>query len=57
MEEKLIKRNPCIGVCSTTYGDDICKGVKDLDMKSVHGLNTQMWRKISLIEDWKNLKL
>lgn len=28
MEEKLIKRNPCIGVCSTTYGDDICKGCK-----------------------------
>ena len=28
MQEKLIKRNPCIGVCSTTYGDDICKGCK-----------------------------
>ena len=28
MEEKLIKRNPCVGVCSTTYGDDICKGCK-----------------------------
>lgn len=28
MEEKLIKRNPCIGVCSTTYGDDICRGCK-----------------------------
>ena len=26
MEDKLIKRTPCIGVCSTTYGDDICRG-------------------------------
>ena len=32
------------------------RGVKDLGMKSVHGLNTQMWRKISLIEDWKKFK-
>ena len=28
MEDKLIKRTPCIGVCSTTYGDDICRGCR-----------------------------
>ena len=28
MEEKIIKRTPCIGVCSTTYGDDICRGCR-----------------------------
>ena len=28
MSDKLIKRTPCIGVCSTTYGDDICRGCK-----------------------------
>ena len=28
MAEKLIKRTPCIGVCSTTYGDDICRGCR-----------------------------
>ena len=57
MEEKLIKRNPCIGVCSTTYGDDICKGCKRFRHEVSSWTNTQMWRKISLIEDWKNLKL
>lgn len=20
------KRSPCVGLCSTTYGDDICRG-------------------------------
>ena len=28
MTDKLIKRTPCIGVCSTTYGDDICRGCR-----------------------------
>ncbi len=28
MADKLIKRTPCIGVCSTTYGDDICRGCR-----------------------------
>ena len=28
MEDKIIKRTPCIGVCSTTYGDDICRGCR-----------------------------
>ena len=28
MEDKLIKRTLCIGVCSTTYGDDICRGCR-----------------------------
>tara|TARA_Y100000992_G_scaffold296828_1_gene259570 strand:- start:3 stop:461 length:459 start_codon:yes stop_codon:yes gene_type:complete len=28
MKDKLIKRTPCIGVCSTTYGDDICRGCR-----------------------------
>ena len=28
MSNKLIKRTPCIGVCSTSYGDHICRGCK-----------------------------
>ena len=28
MSNKLIKRSPCIGVCSTSYGDHICRGCK-----------------------------
>ena len=28
MADKLVKRTPCIGVCSTTYGDDICRGCR-----------------------------
>lgn len=28
MSNKVIKRTPCIGVCSTSYGDHICRGCK-----------------------------
>ena len=28
MTDKLIKRTPCIGICSTTYGDDTCRGCR-----------------------------
>lgn len=28
MPDKLLKRTPCIGVCSTSYGDHICRGCK-----------------------------
>ena len=28
MSNKAIKRTPCIGVCSTSYGDHICRGCK-----------------------------
>ena len=28
MSKKVIKRTPCIGVCSTSYGDHICRGCK-----------------------------
>ena len=57
MEEKLIKEIHVLEFALPLMETIFARGVKDLDMKSVHGLNTQMWRKISLIEDWKNLKL
>jgi predicted Fe-S protein YdhL (DUF1289 family) len=28
MTEKLLTQSPCVGVCSTTFGDDICFGCK-----------------------------
>ncbi|MFN3234016.1 MAG: DUF1289 domain-containing protein [Gammaproteobacteria bacterium] len=26
MSKQLLTESPCVGICSTTFGDDICKG-------------------------------
>ena len=28
MTKKLLTKSPCVGICSTTFGDDICFGCK-----------------------------
>ena len=28
MKRDYLKKTPCIGICSTTYGDQICRGCK-----------------------------
>ncbi|MCD8524878.1 MAG: DUF1289 domain-containing protein [Gammaproteobacteria bacterium] len=26
MDSKLLTNSPCVGICSTTFGDDVCYG-------------------------------
>ena len=29
-------RTPCVGICSTTYGDDVCRGCKRFSFEVIH---------------------
>lgn len=51
------RRTPCVGICSTTYGDLICRGCKRFahEIVSWNGYTTQqqqqIWRRLQQLRD------
>ena len=35
-------RTPCVGICSTTYGDDVCRGCK----RFIHEEKEAVWKRL-----------
>ena len=53
----LTKRTPCVGICSTTYGDLVCRGCKRFAHEVVQwngydaGQQGRVWRRLHTLRD------
>ena len=53
----LKKRTPCVGICSTTYGDLVCRGCKRFAHEIVQwngydaAQQTQIWQRLNTLRD------
>jgi uncharacterized protein len=49
-DKKLLTTSPCVGVCSTSFGDDVCYGCKRTSDEVIkwNGLNDEDKNQINL---------